>query len=121
MQFYYLDEMKSFLSLNEEDKHLIVNSYNMKEELSLKIMNYIDMKKSYDEGIKKENILNETIKNIIEDEQFFNNLRDIFTLEKVANYCKNPLKYSKGRFGIKICDEKEIDLDGNILLDDDLD
>ena len=119
-QFYYLDGMKSFLSLNEEDKYVIVNSYNMKEEFPDQIMNYIDLKKSYDEGMKKENILIETIKNIIEDEQFFEDIRDIFTSEKVANYCKNPLKYSIGHLGIQIYDEKEKDLVSNILLDGDL-
>ena len=106
-KFYFLDGMNSFLSLNEEDKYVIVNSYNQKKELSLHIMNYVELKNSYDEGMKKENTLKETIKNIIEDEQFFNDLKNIFTSEKVADYCKNPLQYYKGLSGIDIYDEKE--------------
>ena len=113
-QFYFLDGMKSFLSLNEEDKYVIVNSYNKKEELSLHIMNYIELKNSYDKGMKKENTLKETIKNIIEDEQFFNDLKNIFTSEKVADYCKNPLQYYKGLSGIDIYDEKEKEKEKNL-------
>jgi len=97
--------MESFLSLSEEDKYVIVNSCNSKEELSLQIMNYIELKNSYDEGMKKENILKETIQNIIEEEQFYNDLRDIFTSEKVVDYCKNPLQYNKGLLEVEIYDE----------------
>ncbi len=113
-QFYFLDEMKSFLSLSEEDKYLIVNSFNIKEKLSLQIMNYIKLKNSYDEGMKKENILKETIQNIIEDENFFNDLRDIFTSEKVVDYCKNPFQYKKsGEESADIYDEKKIEKEKN--------
>ena len=107
-QFYYIDDMKSFLSLNEEDKYVIVNSFHMDEKkLSLHIINYIELKNSYDEGMKKQNILKEKIQNIIEDEQFFNDLRDIFTSEKVVDYCKNPLQYKKGKSDVDIYDEKK--------------
>jgi len=113
-QFYYLDEMKNFLSLNEEDKYVIVNSFNVNEKkLSLHIMNYIDMKKSYDEGMKKQNILKDTVQNILEDEEFFNDLRDIFTSEKVVDYCKNPLQYKIGPYDLDIYDEKEKEKEKN--------
>ena len=113
-QFYYIDEMKSFLSLNEEDKYVIVNSFNMDEKkLSLHIINYIELKNSYDEGMKKQNILKEKIQNIIEDEQFFNDLKDIFTSEKVVDYCKNPLQYKKGTSDVDIYDEKENEKEKN--------
>ena len=112
-QFYFTDEMNNLLSLNEEDKYLTVNSFNENGKLSLHIMNYIELKNSYDEGMKKENILKETIENIIEDEQFFNDLRDIFTSEKVADYCENPLLYKKGALNVETYDEKEIEKEKN--------
>ena len=112
-EFYYIDEMRSFLLLNEEDKYVIMNSYNANEQLSLHILNYVEMKRSYDEGMKKQNILKNTIQNIIEDEEFFNYLRDIFTSEKVTDYCKNPLQYQKGTSDIYIYDEKEKEKEKN--------
>ena len=113
-QFYFLDGMKSFLSLNEEDKYVIVNSYNAnKQKVSLQIMHYIEMKKSYDEGMKEQNILKDTIQNIIENESFFNDLRDIFTSEKVVDYCKNPLQYKEGTSDIEIYGEKILEKEKN--------
>ena len=106
-QFYYLNKMESFLSLPEEDKYIIINSFNKKIDFYEQVLNYKSLKDSYNEGMEKENTLQETIKNMIENKEFFNNIKEILISEKVVDYCKNPLQYILDNSEIKIYDEKE--------------
>lgn len=76
-QFYYLNKMESFLSLPEEDKYIIINSCNKKIDFYKQVSNYKSLKDSYNEGMEKGKNLQETIKNMIENKEFFNNIKEI--------------------------------------------
>ena len=104
-KFYYIDRMDKFISLPQEDKYVIVNSCNIDIKFYDLFFNYISLKNSYDEGMKDGNYLKETIKEIIEDKKFFEEIRDKLTSEKVLDYIKNPLQYIKD--SIMVYDEKE--------------
>lgn len=105
-KFYFTNNMKSFLSLPQEDKYVIVNSFDDKLSFYKLNLEYNTLKISYDEGMKKENNIKNIVQEIIEDKEFYNSIRAIFTSEKVVDYCKNPIQYIKGN-KVKIYDEKE--------------
>ena len=105
--FYYLDKTEKFFSLSKEDKYILINSYDYNIRFCKQILNYISLKKSYDEGMKKENILKETIKSIIEKKEFFNLIKELLRSGKIEEYCKNPIQYIKNNGEIKKYNEKE--------------
>ena len=108
IQYYYKDEMDSFLSLSKEDKYIILNSCDFNVKFRVKTENYRALKNSYDEGMKEENCLKEKIKDIIEDKEFFNFIKDILNSGKVLDYCSNPIQYIKDKNNkIRIYDEKK--------------
>ena len=104
-EFYFIDKMESFLSLPQEDKYIIINSYDDVKSFYDQYLDYKSLKESYDKGMNEENNLKKIIKGMIESKEFFNDIKEIFTSEKVLDYIKNPLEYTKGE--TKIYDEKE--------------
>lgn len=59
-QFYFTKRIEDFLSLSNEDKYIIVNSYNNSYNYKITFYNlssnYNSLKQSYDKGIKKDNL-----------------------------------------------------------------
>ena len=106
-QYYFMENMESFLSLSEEDKYVLIFSYNSKKEFHIQNKDYQSLKKSYDDGMKKENNLKDTIKEIIEDKEFFNLIKDILNSGKVKEYCCNPVQYIIKNNLIKVYNEFE--------------
>ena len=100
--------MKSFISLSEEDKYVIVNSLDQELSFYELFLKYNSLKISYDEGMKKENNIKNVMKEIIEDEEFYKNIKAIFTSEKIADYCKNPIQYIKNNIVIYFEGEEEM-------------
>ena len=107
-QFYFINNMKSFISLSEEDKYVIVNSFEQDLSFYELFLKYNSLKISYDEGMKKENNIKNVMKEIIEDEEFYKNIKAIFTSEKIADYCKNPIQYIKNNIVIYFEGEEEM-------------
>ena len=105
-KFYFTNNMESFISLSKEDKYVIVNSCDEKLTFYELNLDYNTLKISYDEGMKKENNIKNIVQEIIEDKEFYNSVKSIFTSEKVAEYCKNPIQYINDNKVI-IYDEKE--------------
>ena len=93
--YYYLNEMEQFLSLEKEDKYLLINSFKRGVQFYKQNIDYISLKNSYIEGCKIENNLENTIKEIIESKDFYETLNDILTSDKVKNYFKEPIQYFK--------------------------
>ena len=94
-KFFYKDAMDSFLSLSEEDKYIILNSSDIKMKFHNWFLNYKSLKESYDKGINEENILKHTMKNIIDNKNFFNLIKDILNSGKVYDYFNNNIHYIK--------------------------
>ena len=104
-EFYFIDKMESFLPLPQEDKYIIINSYDDVKGFYNQYLDFKSLKESYDKGMNEENNLKKIIKGMIESKEFFNDIKEIFTSEKVLDYIKNPLQYIKGE--TEIYDEKE--------------
>ena len=94
--FYYTNKMQSFLSLSKEEKYIIINSYD-EDKISFHIQctEFYNLKKSYDEGMMRENILKDELKEIIISKEFFELINKILKSPKVKNYCKYPIQYKK--------------------------
>ena len=94
--FYYTNKMQSFLSLSDEEKYIIINSYD-EDKISFHIQcsEFYNLKKSYDEGMMRENILKDELKEIIISKEFFELINKILNSSKVKNYCKYPIQYKK--------------------------
>jgi hypothetical protein len=93
--YYYLNEMEQFLSLEKEDKYLLINSFKRGVQFYKQNIDYISLKNSYNEGCKSENNLENTIKEIIESKDFYETLNNILASDKVKNYFKEPIQYFK--------------------------
>ena len=92
--FYYTNKMESFLNLSNEEKYIIINSYDDNtKNFHIYCTEFYNLKKSYDEGMKKENILNDELKEIIESKEFYEEIEKILKSPKLINYCKNPIQY----------------------------
>lgn len=98
-KFYYKEKMDKFLSLENEHIYLIVNSYETEKKTKINLsfyqynMDYISLLNSYEEGTKKENSLYNIIKEIMESEDFFELIKEIYTSDIIVNYIKNPIQY----------------------------
>lgn len=93
-EYYYIDGMKKFISLNNEDKYIIINSYDdYSKKFYKNNIEYITNKNSYIEGMKNENNLKDIIREIIETNDFYDLIKNILISDKVKNYFKNPIQY----------------------------
>lgn len=97
-EFYYMGKINEFLSLSKEHIYLIIHSYHNEKKIknykfNQHVLNYIDQFNSYNEGIK--NDLKEEIKEIIESNEFFSLIKDIYNSKTIKEYCKNPIQYLK--------------------------
>ena len=97
-EFYYMEKINKFLSLNKEHIYLIFHSYieakkSSKCDFYQHTLNYIEQIDSYKEGIKKD--LKKEIKEIIENEDFFSLIHNIYNSNTIKDYCQNPVQYLK--------------------------
>ena len=96
-EFYYLNEMKSFLSLGLEEKYIFINSFYLQNSSEFSELNleFTSSLESYKEGIENANEFEKTIKEIIEKKEFYELMKEILISKKVMDYIKNPSQYCK--------------------------
>lgn len=106
-EFYYINKMNNFFSLSIEDKYVMINSIDDEKKFYSHCCEYYSSKCSYEEGMQKDKILKDTVENIIESDEFFNEIKDILKSNKVKNYCKNPIQYIKSDKTVLSYNEKD--------------